>query len=105
MVNRVCAHARAVELASEASGGVAILDAQLAPRTVAIGVDRGLRHAEFAGDLLRRQMLIHKPQTFAFAGGEQSHRVIDDVVACAHCASSKRRLGPPVYFKAKIGGP
>ena len=103
MVNRVCARARGVELARQARGGIAILDAQLAPRAVAIGVDRGLRHAEFAGDLLRRKVLIDEPQTFAFAGGEQPHGIIDDVVACAHYESSKRRLGPPVYFKAKIG--
>jgi hypothetical protein len=42
-----------VELAREAGGGVAVLDAQLAPRAVAIGVDRGLGHAQLAGDLLR----------------------------------------------------
>ena len=105
MVNRVSALAADVELARQAGGGVAILDAQLAPRAVAIGVDRGLRHAEFTGDLLRRQVLIDEAQTFAFAGGEQPHGIIDDVVACAHYANSKRRLGPPVYFKAKIGLP
>ena len=42
-----------VELAGEARGGVAILDAEFAPRAVAVGVDRSLGHAEFAGDLLR----------------------------------------------------
>ena len=105
MVNRVPAHATDVELARQSRGGVAILDAQLAPRAVAIGVDRGLRHAELAGNLLRRKMLIDEAQTLAFAGGEQPHGIIDDVVACAHYANSKRRLGPPVYFKAKIGRP
>jgi len=105
MVNRVSALAADVELARQPGGGVAILHAQLAPRAVAIGVDRGLRHAEFTGDLLRRQVLIDEAQTFAFAGGEQPHGIIDDVVACAHYANSKRRLGPHVYFKAKIGAP
>jgi hypothetical protein len=105
MVNRVSARARHVQLARQARGGVAVLDAQLAPRAVAIGVDRGLRHAQFTGDLLRGKVLIHEAQTFAFTGGEQPHGIVDDVVACAHYANSKRRLGPPVYFKAKIGSP
>jgi transcriptional regulator with XRE-family HTH domain len=94
-----------VQLARQACGGVAILDAQLAPRAVAIGVDRGLRHAEFAGDLLGRQVLVDEAQAFALAGGEQPHGIVDDVVACSHGESSKRRLASPVYFKAKIGPP
>jgi hypothetical protein len=101
MVNRVAD----IQLARQARGGVAILDAELAPRAVAIGVDRGLRHAEFAGDLLRRQVLVDEAQAFALAGGEQPDGIVDDVVACAHGESSKRRLGPRVYFKAKIGRP
>jgi hypothetical protein len=43
-----------IQLAGEARGGVAILDAQLAAGAVAIGVDGSLRHAELAGDLLGR---------------------------------------------------
>jgi len=43
-----------VELPGQAGGGVAVLDAKLAAGPIAIGVDRGLRHAEFARDLLRR---------------------------------------------------
>jgi hypothetical protein len=52
MVNVMGEYGFSVELARHPRGGVAILDAQLAARPVAIGVDRGLRHAEFAGDLL-----------------------------------------------------
>jgi hypothetical protein len=42
-----------IELPRHAGGGVSVFDAQLAPRAVAIGVDRRLGHAQFAGDLLR----------------------------------------------------
>jgi len=42
-----------VELAGETGGAVAILDAELAPGAVAIGVDRRLGHPELPGDLLR----------------------------------------------------
>jgi hypothetical protein len=41
-----------VQLARKARGGVAVLNAKLAARPVAIGVDRRLRHSQFAGDLL-----------------------------------------------------
>jgi hypothetical protein len=41
-----------VELTGEPGGGVAILDAELAARAVAIGVDGSLRHTELARDLL-----------------------------------------------------
>ena len=77
-----------VELAGEARGGIAVLDAQLAARPVAVGVDGSLGHAELAGDLLRRQVLIDEPQAFALARGEQSHRIFGDDVSCAHNASS-----------------
>jgi hypothetical protein len=77
-----------VELAGQPGGGVAVLHAQLAARAVAIGVHRGLRHAEFARDLFRRQMLIDQPQAFTLTRREQSHRVISDDVACAHGANT-----------------
>ena len=77
-----------VELSGEARSGVAILDAQLAAGAVAIGVDGSLRHAEFAGDLLGRQVLIHQPQAFTFARREQPHRIFGDDVACGHVAAS-----------------
>jgi hypothetical protein len=90
-----------VELTGQAGGGVAVLDAELAPGAVAIGVDRSLGHAQFAGDLLGRQVLVHEPQAFALARREQPHGVLGDQVACAHSASSKRRLALRVYFNAK----
>jgi len=73
-----------VELAGEAGGGVAVLDAQLAPRAVAIGVDRGLGHAELAGDLLGGQVLVHQTQAFALALCEQSHRIFGNDAPCGH---------------------
>jgi hypothetical protein len=97
MVNRTFR----VELAREARRGVAVLDAQLAPRAVAIGVHRGLRHAQFAGNLLGRKVLVHETQAFALTLREESHRVIGTVVACAHSSRSKRRLGSHVYFNEK----
>jgi hypothetical protein len=77
-----------VELTGEARRGIAVLDAQLAARAVAIGVDGSLRHAEFAGDLLRRQVLIDQAQTFAFARCEQPHRIFGDDVSCSHVGGS-----------------
>jgi hypothetical protein len=93
-----------VELAGELGRGVAVLDAELAPRTVAVGVHRRLRHAELAGDLLRRQVLVDEAQAFALARGEQSHRIFGDDVPCAHGANTKRRLGLRVYFNGKTRG-
>lgn len=89
-----------VKAARQAGGGVAILDAQLAAGAVAIGIHRGLGHAQFAGDLLGRQVLIDEPQTFALARSQQVHVIVVDVIAGAHQATSKRRLLPRVYFKA-----
>ncbi|HEX3365542.1 MAG TPA: hypothetical protein VHS75_10825 [Phenylobacterium sp.] len=77
-----------IQLARQARGRVAVLDAQLAARAIAIGIDGSLRHAEFAGDLLGRQVLIDQTQAFAFTRREQSHRIFDDDVACSHGASS-----------------
>ena len=93
-----------VELSGELGRGVAVLDAELAAGAVAIGVDRSLGHAELAGDLLRGQMLIDKPQAFALTRREQSHRIFGDDVPCAHGATTKRRLGFRVYFNAKVHG-
>ena len=91
-------HGLAVELAGDPGGGVAVLDAELAPSAVAIGVDRRLRHAKFAGDLLGRQVLIDQPQAFALTLGEQAHKVVRTVVPYAHSLCSKRRTGAHVYF-------
>lgn len=89
-----------VKAARQAGGGVAILDAQLAAGAVAIGIHRGLGHAQFAGDLLGRQVLVDEAQTFALARSQQVHVIVVDVIAGAHQAASKRRLLPRVYFKA-----
>ena len=77
-----------IQDAGEAGGGVAILDAQLAARAVAIGVHRGLGHAEFAGDLLGRKMLIDQPQAFALTRREQPHLFFGHGVTRSHSASS-----------------
>jgi hypothetical protein len=77
-----------VELAGQPGGGVAVLDAEFAPGAVAVGVHRSLGHAEFTGDLLRRQMLIHQAQAFAFTRREQPHRIFGNDDACDHSASS-----------------
>ena len=92
-----------VELPRELGGGVAILDPQLAPGAVAIGVDRSFRHPELAGDLLRREVLVDQPQALALARREQSYGVFGDDVTRAHIANTKRRLATHVYFKAKTG--
>jgi hypothetical protein len=73
-----------VELSCEAGGGVAILDAKLAAGAVAIGVHRSLGHAELAGDLLGRQMLVHKPKAFTLARGQKPDRIFGNDVACDH---------------------
>ena len=77
-----------VELPGEARGGVAVLDAELAARAVAIGIHRGLGHAELAGDLLGRQVLIDQAQAIALTRREQPHRVFGDNVPCAHGATT-----------------
>ena len=53
---------------------VAVSDAQLAPRAVAIGVHRGLRHAQFAGNLLGAEMLMDEAQAITLALGQQLDR-------------------------------
>jgi hypothetical protein len=77
-----------LEPASQPGGGEAVLDAKLAPGAVAIGVDRSLGHAELAGDLLRRQVLVDQPQALALARGEQTHRIFGDDVPFAHQANT-----------------
>jgi hypothetical protein len=77
-----------VELPGEPGGGVAILDAELAPGAVAIGVHGSLGHAKFAGDLLRGQMLVHQAQAFAFARREQPHRIFGNDVPSDHGPAS-----------------
>ena len=78
----------AVQLARQARRRVAVFHAQLAPGAVAIGVDGSLRHAQFARDLFRRQMLIDQPQAFALTRREQPHRIFGDDVSCGHDGDS-----------------
>jgi hypothetical protein len=77
-----------IQLARQARGGIAILDPELAAGAVAIGVHRGFRHAEFAGDLLGRQMLIHQPQAFTLSRREQAHGIFGNDVTRDHGAGS-----------------
>ena len=77
-----------VELTGEAGGAVAILDAELAASAVAIGVDRRLGHAQFAGDLLRRKMLVDEPQAFALARRKKRRWIVRDIRSCAHDGST-----------------
>jgi len=59
----------------QAGGLVAIADAQLAPSPVAVGVDRGLGHAELARDLLGAQVLVDQAQALALALRQQLDRM------------------------------
>jgi hypothetical protein len=67
---------------------VAVGDAELAARTVAVGVDGGLRHPELAGDLLRAEMLVDQPQAFSLTGSEELDRVFADSRTVRHGQSS-----------------
>jgi hypothetical protein len=73
-----------IELAHETRRGIAIVDAELAAGAIAIGIHRSLRHAQFAGDLLRRQMLVHKAQALTLSGGKQADRIDGRCGACGH---------------------
>jgi hypothetical protein len=92
-----------IELAQEARGLEPVDDAQLAPRAVAIGVDRGLRHAEFAGDLFGAEMLIDQPQAITLTRCQHVDSVRDisqrPLQSVRH---SKRRLSRHVYLDARI---
>jgi hypothetical protein len=77
-----------VELPGEAGGGVAVLDAKFAARPVAIGVDRCFGHAQLAGDLFGRKMLVDKPQAFTLARGKQPDRIFGNDVSCDHSDAS-----------------
>lgn len=73
-----------VELTGEAGGAVAILDAELAPSAVAIGVDRRLGHAELTGDLFGGQVLIDQPQAFALTRRKKRRWIVGDSRSRAH---------------------
>ena len=72
-------------MVGEAPGGlVAIAGPQLAAGAVAIGVHRGLGHAQFAGDLLGTEMTIDQPQALAFARCQTFDQILHHA-----CASRK----------------
>lgn len=77
-----------VEAAGQAGGRIAVLDAELAAGAVAIGVHRGLGHAELSGDLLGRQVLVDEPQAFALARREQPDAVLRHDLALSHDANT-----------------
>ena len=77
-----------IELAGETRGAVAVIDAELAPGAVAIGVDRRLRHPELTGDLLGRQVLIDQPQAFTLARRKKRGWIVRDIRSCAHNADT-----------------
>jgi len=64
-----------IDRPDQPGGGVAVVHPELAPGAVAVGVDRGLGHAELTGDLLRRKVLIDQVQAFALSGREQADRI------------------------------
>ena len=73
-----------VELADDARGFVAVGDAELLAGAVAVGVDRGLRHAQLAGDLLGAEVLVDEAQAFALPLREQVDRNVSGGRARAH---------------------
>jgi hypothetical protein len=64
-----------VVAAQQAGGLVTIVHTELAPGAVAVGVHRGLGHAQLAGDLLGAEVLVDKPQAFPFALRQQLDRM------------------------------
>ena len=77
-----------VVAAQHPGGLVAVVHAELAPRTVAVGVDRGLRHAQLAGDLLGAEMLVDEPQALPFALRQQLDRLGDGLGPDRHATPS-----------------
>ena len=72
-------------MVGQPSGGlIAVAGAQLAPGAVAIGVDRGLGHAQLTGDLFGAEVPIDQPQALAFA-----RRQTFDKIHHHPCASRK----------------
>lgn len=69
-----------------ARGLITIVNAKLSPRSVAIGVDRGLGHAQLAGDLFGAEMAIDEPQAFPLPGGQELDSAVDCIPRGAHNA-------------------
>ena len=93
-----------VERAGQPRGSVAVLDAELAPRPVAVGVDRGLGHAQFARDLLRGKVLVDQPQAFALTLGEQAHEVVRTVVSRVHARPVNDDFTPTSTLTRRVNG-
>jgi hypothetical protein len=94
-----------VELPQQARGRIAVVHAELLARPVAVGVHRCLGHAQFARDLLGRQMLIDQPQTLPLSRGEQADGINSGVRARSHGAANKRRHALHVQFSATSACP
>ena len=62
----------------EPGGVIAVGDAELAARTVAIGVDRGLGHPQFAGDLLGAEVPVDQTQALPLARSQQFDLLVHD---------------------------
>jgi hypothetical protein len=71
-----------------ARGVISVARAQFPPRSVAIGVDRRLGHAQFPGDLFGAQMTIDQPQAFALPRGQAFDRVLSHGLRLAHRLST-----------------
>lgn len=87
-----------VAVLEQARGLVAVVDAKLPARAVAIGVDRGLRHPQFARDLLGAQVPVDQPQALPFPGGEKRHWINVSVKGFPHSVSSKRCIATLAHF-------
>ena len=83
---------------------IAVGDPQLAPRAVAVGIDRRLGHAQFAGDLFGAEMLVHQAETIALTLREQFDSGRRDLGVRLHLAGSKQRILRFVYFDGRDCG-
>jgi hypothetical protein len=60
-------------VSQQAGGMVAVANPQLGPGAVAIGVHRGLGHAELARDLLGAEMPVHQAQALPLPPRQKFH--------------------------------
>jgi len=68
---------------------VAVADAELAAGPVAIGVDRGLRHAQSAGDLLGGEVLVDEAQAFALSWRQELDLRVLHNIRLAHSENNR----------------
>lgn len=69
-----------------AGGRISVVNAKLSPRSVAISINRGLGHAQLAGDLFGAQMAIDKPQAFPLSGSQELDCTVDCIPRLAYNA-------------------